>query len=407
MYHVVGLLNFPIQPSHLFSQSASQNYNQIKIQSKMIKLFPKSPTKTTPQTIISPSSAITQVLNIPELLEQILFFILTSPELDTPARCKTANILRSTSSIWAGTIDSSPALSALAFRNRKASPTNPTGEAAARGAVPRGAAARSDGDLNIPFLQSLKYELSEIEQIRYYHGNSLGLKELKKIKNSQRIINPPKFTFQKLRKALRLPPKRTKLHSTKYLASDVLIIQPLPPKTINTYLHFSGWGCSEWAAWLRRFSRPEDFHKFGNTIEFKYWYKITDSSGGNAITGADVINALTKVLTEFYTFNKGLFEIIHIELAVGNILSSVPSSPIETPTEIEYMYRWYLWHPKKLGGPTGIYDIVIIIVEEVMWGAGVILVTIQCTGTFICFATAWLLERLKEGIKALRRTVAS
>ncbi|EGX52847.1 hypothetical protein AOL_s00007g183 [Orbilia oligospora ATCC 24927] len=329
----------------------------------MIKLLPKSPTKTTPQAIISPSSAITQVLNIPELLEQILFFILTSPELDTPARCKTANILRSTSSIWAGTIDSSPTLSALAFRNRKASPTNPTGgAAAAREAVPRGAATaapRSEGDLNIPFLQSLKYELSEIEQIKYYHGNSLGLKELKKIKNSQKIIKPSKLTFQKLRKALRFTPQKTNLQSTKYLASDVLIIQPLPPKTINTYLHFSGWGCSEWVAWLRRFSRPDDFHKFGNTIEFKYWYKITDSSGGNAITGADVINALTKVLTEFYTFNKGLFEIIHIELAVGNISPSIPSSPIETPTEIEYMYRWYLWHPEKFGGESSVDDIVL------------------------------------------------
>ncbi|KAF3220263.1 hypothetical protein TWF679_009642 [Orbilia oligospora] len=315
----------------------------------MIKLLPKSPTKTTLKAITSPSSPITQVLNIPELLEQILFFVLTSPELDTPARCKTANILRSTSSIWAGTIDSSPALSALAFRNRKACPTDPTGEAAVA------AAGRSEGDLNIPFLQSLKYELSEIEQIRYHQGSSLGRKELKKIKASQRIITPPKFTFQKLRKALRLPPPQKNLHSTKYLASDVLMIQPLPPKTINTYLHFSGWGCSEWTAWLQRFSRPgEDFYKFGNTIEFKYWYKITDSSGGNAITGADVINALTKVLTEFYTFNKGLFELVHIELAVGNISPSVPYNPMETPTEMEYMYRWYLWHPKKLGGESSV-----------------------------------------------------
>lgn len=336
----------------------------------MIKLLPSSS-----------HSAATQVLNIPELLEQILYFVLTCPTLDTPTCCKTANILRSISSIWAGTIDSSPTLSSLAFRNRKLSPTKNE---------------KRNGDLNIPFLQSLKYEFSEIEQLRYSQGIAIGLKELKQFKKSQRIPNPK---FPKLRRALGLP--KYPPSSTKYLASDVLLMQPPPPKTVDTYLHFSGWGDLAWIGWLERFSRPGDFHKLGNTIEFKYWYKITDSSGGNGITGADVVNALTKVLAAFYTFDKGFFEVLHIELAVGNIVSPAPQ------VGWEYMYRWYLWHPKRFGGGKDIFDIAMKVADDVIWVADVICLTVEVAGKFIALITQLILYWLQKPIRKLRRAVAS
>ncbi|KAK6499000.1 hypothetical protein TWF481_011570 [Arthrobotrys musiformis] len=299
----------------------------------MTKMLLKPPTKTTHFFSSASSPAATKVLNIPELLEQILYFVLTSPELDTQDRCKAANILRETSSTWAGTIDSSPTLSVFAFRNRKLSPTHIA------------------GDINIPFLQCLKFELSEIDQLRNSQGTQVGLKDLKKFKNSQRVYMS---RFPKLRKAVEVmkypfsPPS-----PIKYLASDVLLIQPPPPSTTGIYLHFYGWGDLAWIGWLGRYSKPYDHHKLGNTIEFKYWHKVTSSSSGdgnssNNVTGADLVNALTKVLEAFYSFDKGFFEVLRIELTVGNV-----DPPRSISGGIDYMYRWYLWNPKKFGGELG------------------------------------------------------
>ncbi|KAK6513738.1 hypothetical protein TWF506_008175 [Arthrobotrys conoides] len=333
----------------------------------MIKLLAKYPTKTTPPTAPPPSSAITKVLNIPELLEQILYFVLISPKPDLPATCKTANILRSTSSLWAGTIDSSPSLSALAFRNLRLCSTIEGG----------------GGDLNIPFLQSLSYELSEILQIRYHRGKLIGLKGIKEFQKSQRLKKP---RFQNLKKSLGFPQNnhhynhRHRGTTTKYLKSDVLIISPPPPKTVNTYLHFSGWGCSKWMAWLGAFSRPEDFYESSNTIAFKFWYKITDSSGGNAITGTDLVDALTKLITAFCAFDKGLFEVTHIELSVGNI---APRPFPTAPLSMDHMYRWYLWYPKRLGGLTDryIFNIVVKVVNGVVCVVGLIYLLFESAGT--------------------------
>ncbi|KAK6523522.1 hypothetical protein TWF281_001505 [Arthrobotrys megalospora] len=301
----------------------------------------KSPTKTT----LSPAASA--VLNIPELLEQILYFVIITSPPDPSNSCKTANILRATSSRWAGLIDSSPTLSTLAFRSRKPS-TNPHGE------------------LCIPFLQSLKYELSEIDQIRVYQGHMMGYKELQQFISAQKKSTP---IFLKVRETLGLP--RYSPSTTKYLLTDMLLTQPPLPDTVNTYIYFTGWGSTKWKDALQKFCRPGDLQNMGYSIEFKYWYKVTNCSGGSGdITVADVVNALTKALATFYGFKGGYFEVLHIELTVGNSRHETSAS-----ASVDYMYRWYLWNPGRFGGRKDLFDVAIWIVEHTL-AAGLYLVTV-------------------------------
>ncbi|KAK6339808.1 hypothetical protein TWF718_009200 [Orbilia javanica] len=341
----------------------------------MIRLLPKKYATKTTQT--QSFTAATKVLNIPELLEQILYFVLTSsPTQDTPTICKTANTLRSISPVWAGTIDGSPTLSTLAFRNRKLPPDQ-------------------KGDLNIPFLQCLRFELSEIEKLRCVKGKAIGLKELKQFKKSQRIPHPKS---QRLRRALGLP--KYPSSSTKYLASDILLMQPTPEK-VSTYIHFIGLADRTWKKWLERSCRQEDLHGSESSVEFHLWHKIVNSDGGG-LTGADVVNALIKVLTEFYTPKTGMFEVTRIELAVGRFGSAAPASPVGT----EYSYRWYIWNPKKIGPPTDIFDIILKVTEKIIWVAGVVSLAFTVTAEFIRLVVTEIISWIKEDIQSIRRRIS-
>ncbi|KAK6352259.1 hypothetical protein TWF730_009090 [Orbilia blumenaviensis] len=327
-------------------------------------------TKTTPIEL----SAATRVLYIPELLERILYFVITTSPPDIATSCKTANILRFTCSLWAGTINSSPTLSALAFRNHKLPPNR-------------------IGNLCLPFLQSLQFEFSQIDQMRYFEGKTTGLTELKQFIASQKLSTP---AFPAVRKALGLP--TTQPSSAKYLGSNILLLQPPPPESASTYLYFSGWGNKEWLASLETHVRPGDLYRLGNTIEFNYWYKLTSSSGDGNITGADLVAALTSVLGSFYKFRGGFFEVLHVELVVGK--------PLSTPPSIYYLHRWYLWHPKKFGGRGStrdlMFDFICDRIVDVISFAGYITLIVAKEFIIICEGVYWgLRNRFRSVSNAL------
>ncbi|KAF3220264.1 hypothetical protein TWF192_011178 [Orbilia oligospora] len=242
------------------------------------------------------STAAYQVLNLPELLEEILLQDLCTLSRSHPlsqnpywaAGWKRLTQLRKVCKTWSQIIDYSPSLGRIVYRHPSICSRSITTEG-----------------LNLcePFMASLCIKVGKMKEIRNFGGVDTSASFLE----FRDKIAPPAaggFAFP-----------------------NVFISQPAVKAV---YIRFSGVADSSWLKDYEDFVRSIDYSRVASGGEYSYHHTVLnrqhedDSNGGGSggVRAEDLVTSLILVISKFFSFG-GEFRNITIDFSVGN---SIPSN---------------------------------------------------------------------------------
>lgn len=254
----------------------------------------------TRQEIINPPTAAYRVLNLPELLEEIVLYdlstISTTRSRSQPRHWNNGwirlNNLRRVSKRWSLVINCSPKLGKIIFR------------------YPAICSYVKIEKLRLcePFLCSLGKKMRHMSEIKNYRGAST----LTQFEEFRDKIAP----------------------LAGYTASGVFVSRPAVEAV---YIRFSGLADTFWLGGYEAFVRPVDYSRVSSSHDYCYHHKVINRRGGG-VTAEDLVSSLLLVLCKFLSF-EGEFRNLTIDLAVGNcmsldntqLLSIVSSRPLWEP----------------------------------------------------------------------------
>ncbi|KAK6513737.1 hypothetical protein TWF506_008174 [Arthrobotrys conoides] len=243
------------------------------------------PNQETPTRPISTYTAAYQVLNLPELLEEIILYDLTT--ITTIATTRPSHPrphhwvnnwdrlthLRQVCKTWSIIIDFSPKLGRLVYR------------------YPKICTYVKIENLSLcePFLWSLCCKMKKMSEIRDWDGFGT----VTEFDGFVREIAP----------------------SGGYVASNVFVSQPAVQAV---YIRFSGLADSTWLKDYEAFIRPVDYSRISSGRDYSYHYAVINNrDSGGGVTAEDLVNSLILVIGKFFSFGGG-FRNLTIDLAVGN-----------------------------------------------------------------------------------------
>ncbi|KAF3287652.1 hypothetical protein TWF970_007363 [Orbilia oligospora] len=243
------------------------------------------------------STAAYQVINLPELLEEILLHDLhtlsgSRPLSNNPfwaAGWKRLNQLRKVCKTWSLVIDYSPSLGRIVYRYPSTYSQSITTESF---------------NLCEPFIASLCIKIGKVKQIRNYDGVDTSANFLE----FRDKITPPSGGFA---------------------FPNIFISQPAVQAV---YIRFSGVADSSWLKDYEGFVRSIDYSRVASGGEYSYHHTVLNrqqendgnsgGGGGGGVRAEDLISSLILVIGKFFSFG-GEFRNIAIDFSVGN---SIPSN---------------------------------------------------------------------------------
>ncbi|KAF3148001.1 hypothetical protein TWF594_001930 [Orbilia oligospora] len=240
------------------------------------------------------STAAHQVLNLPELLEEILLHDLcilsrSHPLSHNPywaAGWKRLTQLRKVCKTWSLIIDYSPSLGRIVYRYPSICSQSITTES-----------------LNLcePFIASLCIKVGKMKEIRNYGGVDTSANFLE----FRDKIAPPSGGFA---------------------FPNIFISQPAVQAV---YIRFSGVADSSWLKDYEDFVRSIDYSRVASGGEYSYHHTVLNcqhdddgNTGGGGVRAEDLVSSLILVISKFFSFG-GEFRNITIDFSVGN---SIPSN---------------------------------------------------------------------------------
>ncbi|KAK6339810.1 hypothetical protein TWF718_009202 [Orbilia javanica] len=246
------------------------------------------------------SAAALQVLNLPELLEEIILYDLSTISIGQsrtqPRHWNKGwvrlNQLRGVSKGWSSIIDHSPKLGKIVFR------------------YPVTSCYIKIERLSLcePFLCSLGDKMKEMSEIKNFKGAST-LEEFEIFTSSLAPL-------------------------AGYVSSNVFVSQPAVEAV---FIRFSGLANASWLRDYEAYVRPVDYSRVSSTQDYCYHYKVVNYRGGG-VTAEDLVSSLMVVICKFFSFD-GQFRNLTIDLAVGNLMSSNNSGFLSIVTSRR------LWEP--------------------------------------------------------------